>query len=410
MQPIRIIIAGAGGGRGAWFVGEVAKNPQFQITALVEGIPATAEVAARQADIPDVRVFEDTREALGKVDCDALLVALPDRDHVEPVLAALELGKHVYVEKPLAISTRDCLKIVEADREAGGKTLVGFNLRFAPFYTSVHEAIRAGEIGDVLTIQADEFYVGGNTYFRRWNRLRKFGGGLWITKASHDFDLLYWMAGKLPSRVTALAELSYYVPKPEAGERCRECPIESECLDSALKGWETFPDSFKEILVLREAAGWQWDLCLFNSDKDTFDHGQAIVEFEGAVLGCYTVNVVSSISDRRMRVSGTEGMCEGNLRAGDMTLWKRCGDEPEKRVLVEGDVAGHGGGDELIMDNFAAFVRGEPARVTSPAEASVAIAIGEAATMASDNRRVVEMREVPRWMECARLLADEMDR
>ena len=51
-------------------------------------------------------------------------------------------------------------------------------------------------VGRVLTVQADEFYDGGRGYFRRWNRLRSEGGGLWLTKASHDFDLLYWLSGR----------------------------------------------------------------------------------------------------------------------------------------------------------------------------------------------------------------------
>ena len=143
---------------------------------------------------------------------------IPDL-HAGPVLAALDNGKYVYTEKPLSITLEDCLAIVRADRAAGGRVAVGFNLRLCPFlHRCLHEEVAIGKLGRILTIQADEFYYGGKTYFRRWNRLRRCGGGLWITKASHDLDLLYWMAGSLPVSVSALAHLTHYVPKPGAGE------------------------------------------------------------------------------------------------------------------------------------------------------------------------------------------------
>ena len=75
----------------------------------------------------------------------------------------------------------------------------------------------AGKLGKLLTIEANEYYFGGRSYFRRWNRLREFGGGLWITKACHDFDLINWFAGGKPRRVFAMSNLSYYKPMDGAG-------------------------------------------------------------------------------------------------------------------------------------------------------------------------------------------------
>ncbi len=401
MDKIRTAVVGPGGGRGMWFAEELAKNENYEVVALVDRIPELAELVASKLGIGGAKVFADTAEALDAVQCDAVLVSSPDGEHVGPTVAALERGKHVYVEKPLAITLEDCLRIVRADKAAGMKTLVGFNLRFAPVYVKFHSAIRNGDIGEVLTIEADEFYVGGKTYFRRWNRLRSCGGGLWITKASHDFDLLYWMAGALPKQVSAFAKLSQYQPKPEAGKRCSECAIEADCPDSALRGAEKWDDWMREVVKLREKHGWYHDLCLFNSDKDTFDHGIATVDFDSGTIGSYTVNVVSSFDERNMRVSGTCGALDGYLSATEVKYWKRhAGGPPEMQPISGRDEAdGHGGGDKLLLDNFAAFVRGEQSRVTTPAEASVAVAMGLAATESSDTGRVVKMEQMAGWAE-----------
>lgn len=187
---------------------------------------------------------------------------------------------------------------------------------------------------------------------------------------------------------------------------CRECPIEPDCPDSAVKDSAGWDDWTKELMETRDSCGWRWDMCLFNSDKDTHDHGMATVEFEDKVYGSYTLNVVSAFTDRTMKISGTKGTMQGALTTNDLTHWERYAeDQPTVSPLTEGEISGgHGGGDAMLLTNFAAFMRGESAVVTTPAEAGVAVAMGQAATLSSDQNRVVEMHEVPGWQELVTLL------
>ncbi len=412
MDAIRVIIAGCAGARGSWFVGQMARHQAFRVSALVDAMPEAARIIAVQHGLGKVPVYAGVAEALAGTTCDVVLVATPDWQHAEPVMAALEAGKAVFVEKPLAVTAEDCLRIVRADRAAGGKVMVGFNLRFAPLYDTIREKIRSGAVGRVLTIEADEFYDGGRTYFRRWNRLKKYGGGLWITKGSHDFDVLFWMAGALPERVSASARLTHFVPDPRAGTRCGSCPIEPQCPDTALPRMRSEQPHWRRILELREQAGWPPpDLCLYNSDKDTFDHGIAQVEFENDALGVYSLNVVAAFSDRRIRVSGSGGTLDGSLSGTEALYWPRrvTPEQPQAVSLVPAGSEGlqsHGGGDAILLDELAAFARGKPARALGPAEASVAVFIGLAATLSSEGRRSVRMTEMPGWEELRKLNAD----
>lgn len=411
MDVIRMIVVGCGGGRGAWFTQQVAQHPAYRLVALVDALPAAARAVANEYGLQELPIFEDTLQALETVPCDAILVATPDGEHTQPVLQALGAGKYVYVEKPLAITLEDCLSIIRADRAAGGRTMVGFNLRYAPLYRHIRHMIGQGAIGQVLTIQADEFYYGGRTYFRRWNRLRRLSGGLWITKACHDFDLLYWLTGTLPLHLSADAHLSYYVPKAEAGQRCSACPIEPQCPDSHWRDMRHASPLRLQIQAIREAAGWPpADLCLYNSEKDTFDHGIAQVAFEGYTLGTYTCNVVAPFTDRRIRVGGTEGALEGSLSSPELLYWRRheANDyaHATRIPLYEGQarLGEHGGADAFLLDDFATLVRGEAPPSISPAEASVAVAMGLAATRASDEQRTVKLDELNGWEElCAYL-------
>ncbi|NOY80643.1 MAG: Gfo/Idh/MocA family oxidoreductase [Kiritimatiellaeota bacterium] len=386
MNRIRTAVVGIGG-RGSYMARAVAARQDVELVALCDRLVRKAQHVAGEIG-GDVPVFEHFEDLLAAVDCDAVMVTTSDAHHAEIVVPALASGKFVFCEKPLETTCEKCRRIVEADRKAGGRTFVGFNLRYAPTYVKVRDLIDHGQIGDVLTVQADEFYNGGRTYFRRWNRLRSEGGGLWITKASHDFDLLAWFAGTPAREVYATAAKTYYAPRSDAARRCRDCPLEASCPDRAPRE----PTVLQRLT--EEAGGSPYDLCLFNADSDTFDHGIATVAFDAAVFATYTCNVVAGFSDRRIRVSGTKGAIDGKLSGGSIVLRRRDPSAVQEIPLGADTSSGHGGADTNVLDGFFGFVRGENEPKCRPAEAMTAVVLGLAATRAGDEHRVVPIEEI----------------
>jgi len=387
----RAIVAGAGG-RGRWAARSVLNNESYELVALLERDPDRLEHRKKELGLPDLPGYTAIEQCIEAETFDAALVAVGDSHHAEVTVPLLEAGKYVFVEKPLETTAEKCRAIVAADERAGGKTFVGFNLRFAPVYMKIRELIEAGALGRILTIQADEFYNGGRTYFRRWNRLREHSGGLWITKACHDFDILWWMAGKPPVAVSAVAGLDYYVPRDDAPLHCNECDRKDSC-----------PDSHYVILAAKSKRQGKalpeqppltgQPLCLYNSDKDTFDHGIATVEFENGVFATYTCNVVTGFSDRRIRVSGTKATVDGSLHEQRLILHKRDPSATEEITLASGE-GGHGGGDKTILESFHEFAQGRAEPKVRPAQAIVPVLMGLAATRASDEKRRVALAEL----------------
>lgn len=382
MTPIRIIVAGASR-RGEYLGNLFRQEGAFTIAACVDPVTARADylVATHGWGCP---VFADIDAALAGTDCDAVLVASTDAHHAEIAVPALRAGKHVFCEKPLETTASTCRAIIDADAAAGEKTFVGLNLRYAPVYAAIHREIVAGTIGRVLTIQADEFYDGGRVYFRRWNRLRAEGGGLWITKATHDFDLLCWMAGAPVEEVYAIGARSHYRPRSDAPQRCRDCAL--VCPDRAGPA-----DTLARLS--EEATGTPHDLCLYNSDGDTFDHGIATLRHAGDICSSYTCNVVSGFTERRLRVSGTLGTLDGSLAANRVTLYRRDPSGTEEIPLLLG-TGEHGGADGALASEFACFVHGDGVPRCRPAEAALSVHIGLAATLSMDEGRKVRMVEI----------------
>jgi predicted dehydrogenase len=131
------------------------------------------------------------------------------------------------------------------------------------------------------------------------------------------------------------------------------------------------------------------DLCLYNSDKDTFDHGIATVEFEGGLLATYTCNVVAGFTERRIRVAGTKGLIDGKLGGKELLLTLRDPTRVERIPLKTG--GGHGGADDVLFQDFYAFTQGTREPKVRPAEAAVVVSIGLAARHSADTKRRIEL-------------------
>ncbi len=386
MAKIRVAVVGIGG-RGEWAAVAAARRGDTQVVALCDKIPAKAQWVCEHYGLAGARVFDNVQAMLAGSPCEAVLVCTPDAYHAEVVLEALAAGKFVFCEKPLETTLDKCRAIIEADDRAGGKVFVDHNLRYAPLYETVKKHVEAGDVGHILTIQADEFYEGGKTYFRRWNRLRSEGGGLWITKACHDLDLLAWFAGGNPLELYAADAKTQFVPRADAARQCRHCKIAETCIDRAPKE----PKSLGRIT--EEAGGGPYDLCLYNAQSDTFDHGIVTVRFDNGAVATYTVNVVTSLEDRRLRISGTAGTIDGNLAGNTITLTRRGNRQPVQIPLDVEKAVEHGGADHWVLESFIRFVQGSAQPRTRPRDALLAVRMGLAATHSADTHDVAKLSE-----------------
>lgn len=384
MSPVGIAVIGASK-RSTMVINYLKNHPDVgSITGIYDVVPQAAELYVNHFELADAKIYSSLDECVNDPDAAAVFIGSTDGAHREPVEKSLAVGKHVYCEKPMAITLENCDAIIDAAQAASSVFYLGMNLRHNPVHELLHNIMTSGELGRILTIEANEYYYGGRTYFRRWNRLRKYGGGLWITKASHDFDLLNWFSQGRATRVYATCSLSHYKTIEGAGPNCRVCAIKDTCkdfydinnADNAL--WD------KQAAVHEKVSGVPRDICLFNSDKDTFDNGIAVVDFANDVRATYTCNVVSARDTRQMRLMGTDGAAEGDVSSGLVTVWKRHCDEKRTIDVSEQMKSGHGGADDRIMaDFFRCCVTGDNPR-SSWADGRASLELGLAATESCD--------------------------
>lgn len=127
-------------------------------------------------------VLTDPMAALSRDDVDAVLIASPDDTHAALSIAALEAGKHVLCEKPLAPTSVDCLRVIEAEIRLGERRVhVGFMRRFDPAYTAMKTALNDGLIGRPLMM---------HNFHRNVSAPDWFTGQMAISNsAPHEFDI-----------------------------------------------------------------------------------------------------------------------------------------------------------------------------------------------------------------------------
>ena len=153
----------------------------------------------------DARAYADHRSAIDAEECDVVSVCTPPDSHCEIAVDALEHGKHVLLEKPMAPSLAECDEIIDAARRAGKKLAVVAQSRFLTPVWRTKKLLDAGLAGKLLYTQVNSFWYRGRSYYDlAWRgQWATEGGGCTLVHAVHHIDLLQWMSG-MPSEVTAV--------------------------------------------------------------------------------------------------------------------------------------------------------------------------------------------------------------
>lgn len=128
---------------------------------------------------------------------DVVSVCTPNGLHAEHSIKALDRGKNVLCEKPMAIKTKDAQKMVEKAKLSKGKLFVVKQNRFNPPVSAVKELIDKGKLGKILSVQLSCFWSRNPMYYKEsdWKGTKDMDGGTLFTQFSHFIDLLYWMIG-----------------------------------------------------------------------------------------------------------------------------------------------------------------------------------------------------------------------
>lgn len=197
-DPLRVAVVGAG----YWGINHVrvlAGEPDAELVAVCD---TDADALARAEQLaPGARQTASFGELLDDAEVEAVVIATPAASHAALAAQALERGKHVFVEKPIALSIRDAVGLDRHARERGLTLMVGHLMLYHPAVLRLRELLDAGELGQLYYIHASRVNLG---------RLRTDENALW-SFAPHDFSIIDFLIGERPDTVCACGQ-SYLQP------------------------------------------------------------------------------------------------------------------------------------------------------------------------------------------------------
>jgi len=194
-MTLRIGIIGAGKVVRVRHLPETKMNPHAEVGAVCDIVKSRAEEMAQEYDC---QAYTDYHELVRDPHLDAVIVAATNNTHAEMTIAALEAGKHVMCEKPMATSLEDAQKMIDAAEKAGKQLMIAHNQRLEPANRKAKEIIQSGKLGKVLTFSSVFGHPGSEDWaidgIKTWFYKKDISGmGVLGDLAIHKLDLVRWI-------------------------------------------------------------------------------------------------------------------------------------------------------------------------------------------------------------------------
>ena len=209
-EPLRIAILGAGM-VARYHAQAIAATGGARLVAVSRSDASKAAASAAEFGVPC-----ETSEAalLERADVDAVCICTPSGQHARQSIAAARAGKHVLVEKPMALTTADADAMIAAGRSAGVTLAVALQRRTEPAYQLVHQAIQDGHLGRPVLGLAVIPYFRSKAYYDSavWRGTwKEDGGGALMNQGIHIADLLGWFMGDAVEVLARSATLAHEI-------------------------------------------------------------------------------------------------------------------------------------------------------------------------------------------------------
>ena len=189
------------------FASQIAGGKSTKLVA-ISGDGSNADVAKAEARKYGARFYRNYEELLRDENVEAVYIAIETYRHREVAVRAAEEGKHILLEKPIALNLRDADEVIKAAEKAGVKLMLPFNPRFTDPLRKAKEMLDAGEIGALEYVNAISENVKPPIFIQGLDMswfldVKKSGGGGFMDTAPHGVDSLLWLTGDVPKKVYA---------------------------------------------------------------------------------------------------------------------------------------------------------------------------------------------------------------
>jgi len=332
-------------------IGEVQKlSPDCQVAAVVDVNPEKRQKIEQEN--AEVRTFETVEDMLNGTKLDGIMIGTRCSQHTPMALKVLPTGLPLFLEKPVATNMEDVRRLKEGYEASGNrKVVVSFPLRVTSLVQIVKEIVDSGKIGTVEHVQAVNNVPYGSVYYQNWYRDESETGGLFLQKATHDFDYINYVLGTRPDTVCAMMSKQIFKGTKPAGLKCVDCDENRTCPEST--AFRT--DGLKEA----------WPFCCYAEDTGNEDSGSALIRYESGMHVSYSQNFFArnKAAARGARFLGYKGTIDFDFYTGLVKVFMHHTTRVETYEF-SGD-EGHFGGDTVLARNYIDLMQGQAESVST---------------------------------------------
>lgn len=345
MEKLKIGIIGCGGiANGKHLPALQQLHDEVELTAFCDIVPERAEKAARTYGAPGAKVYTDYRELLRDPAINNVRVLTPNRLHAEISIAALEAGKHVLCEKPMAISYVEAQAMIRAARRAGKLLTVGYQHKLDPDVIYARREAQSGALGEMYFAKANVIRRRGVPTWGVFTQRSEQGGGALIDIGTHALDIALYLMNNYRPRIALGTTYDKLKSRPDGNPFGPWDPAKFDVEEAAfgqviMENGATILLEATWALNTTDTAGIRYMICGTDGGVDNYG-------------GKFKVNAV-----RHGRLTVTEP----DLRAGGVAFFDGQAESPtvaEQRVFLDA-------------------IRGKGALVTTPESAAVVTQILE---------------------------------
>lgn len=308
-----------------------------------------AIVDPRKSSQDSIPVFTTAQEMMEALELDGIMIGTRCSLHTSYALDVLPSGIPLFLEKPVSTTMSDWTRLKQAADMYPTQVVVSHPLRLTSMVQLIKKLVDAGEIGTVEHVQAVNNVPYGGVYFHSWYRDFEETGGLFLQKATHDFDYLNYVIGQQPVNICAMTSKQVLKGDKPAGLKCVDCEENRTCEESVVG--RNYPED--------------WQYCSFAKDAGNEDSGSAIIRYENGMHASYSQNffVRRKAGTRGARFLGYKGTIEFDFMTGLVQVYKH--HTPRVDSYQYDMDGGHFGGDSMLAENFINIMQGKEKTLSS---------------------------------------------
>ncbi len=239
----------------------VASHPDVVVTAICDASQKTLNQIS--PNYPHATTYTDIDQVMAADNVDAVIVALPAGMHHEVALKVLTAGKHCFVEKPLALTTRECEELIEIAERNNRTLMVGHTYEYHSAVKKIKELIDGGEVGQIYNIFCQRMNLG---------RIRQDIDAMW-NLAPHDISIaLYWLNHEMPVSVRAQGFSHLPRVKAIADQTYLTMEFRSGAVVHIISSWLS-PEKVRKIMLVGSKRMVTYDDVSVDSIVQVYDKG-----------------------------------------------------------------------------------------------------------------------------------------